>query len=207
MVVRTLLAISASLLALAVCLPCQARGGFGGGVGIHGGGLGRIPPLGNIPPLVGGLPGTGFRPFGRGFSRGRFRYGEGFWPWWGYAYLDDGTYMEQGSQPPVVIFRDEPQARPAPAHVVEPKLIEVPGSVEKARQLTPPTVLVLRNGQREEVKEYAISGQYLYDYSKPRASRRIALDDLDLEATERANQQRGVQFLIPANPNEVTVRF
>jgi len=92
--------------------------------------------------------------------------------------------------------------------VVEPKLIEVPAAVEKTpRQPSLPTVLVWRNGQREEVQEYAISGAFLYDYSKPRASRRISLDDLDLEATERANQQRGVQFLIPASPSEVTVRF
>ena len=84
----------------------------------------------------------------------------------------------------------------------------MPAWVEKVwPQPTPPTVLVWRSGQHEEVREYAISGAFLYDYSKPRASRRISLDDLDLDATERANQQRGVPFLIPASPSEVTVRF
>jgi len=201
MTVRTLPAIAVSFLVLALVPASQARGGFRG---IGPGGT----RFGTLPPLTGGLPGTGIRPLGRGFSRGRFGFREGFWPWYGWGYADfDEPYLEEGRQPPVVVLREEPQARPA-AHVVEPKLIEVPAAVEKTpRQPSLPTVLVWRNGQREEVQEYAISGAFLYDYSKPRASRRISLDDLDLEATERANQQRGVQFLIPASPSEVTVRF
>jgi len=204
---RTLLLISASTLALVVCPVAQARGG-----GVARGGFGGIgrggARFGGIPPLAGGLPGARVRLVGRGFSHGsrfdrRQGYGLGYW---GY-----GDYVEpyvEDPQAQVIVLRDEQASKPAPAHVVEPKLIEVPGSVEKTRpQPTLPTVLVWRSGQREEVREYAISGAFLYDYSKPRASRRISLDDLDLDATERANQQRGVPFLIPASPSEVTVRF
>ena len=202
MTMRTLPAIAVSLLVLVLVPASQARGGFRG---IGSGGA----RFGTLPPLSGGLPGTGIRPFGRGFSRERFGFREGFWPWYGWGYGDfDEPYLEESPRPPVILLRDDAQARSAPAHVVEPKLIEVPATVEKTpRQPSLPTVLVWRNGQREEVKEYAISGAFLYDYSKPRASRRISLDELDLEATERANQQRGVQFLIPASPTEVTVRF
>ena len=55
--------------------------------------------------------------------------------------------------------------------------------VRRERASTLPTVLVWRSGRREEVKQYAISGSFLYDYTKPRASRRISLDELDLDAT------------------------
>jgi len=203
MTVRTLPAIAVSLLVLALVPASQARGGFRG-IGPGGARFGTLPPLSR------GLPGARVRPVGRGFSHGsRFELRRGYglgYGYWGYG--DYGEPYVEDPQGQVIVLRDEPASKPAPAHVVEPKLIEVPGSVEKTRpQPTLPTVLVWRSGQREEVKEYAISGAFLYDYSKPRASRRISLDDLDLEATEHANQQRGVQFLIPAGPSEVTVRF
>jgi len=206
---RTLLLLSASLLALVVCPVAQARGGGVGRGGFAGIGRGGAR-FGTLPPLTGGLPGARVRLVGRGFSHGsRFEHRQGYglgYGYWGYG--DYGEPYVEDRQAQVIVLRDEQVSKPAPAHVVEPKLIEVPGSVEKARpQPTLPTVLVWRSGQREDVREYAISGAFLYDYSKPRASRRIPLDDLDLEATERANHERGVQFLIPASPGEVTVRF
>ena len=125
------------------------------------------------------------------------------------AYADfPEFYIAEASQPQVVVLREEREQTPAAISVVQPKLIELPASSEKPRpQVALPTVLVWRSGQREEVKQYAVNGSFLYDYTRPRAARRISLDDLDLGATEFANQQRGVQFLIPASPSEVTVRF
>jgi hypothetical protein len=185
---RSLLAIAALMLALGPGAAGQMRGG--------------------IPPLGGGL---GFRS-GRGFSGGRFARRRGYYPGYGlgygYAYFDDPYFDEAPPEPEVVLMRNEAERAPMPARIMQPKLIEVPGSAENARpQPTVPTVLVWRSGQREEVKQYTISGPYLYEYGKPLQRRRIALDDLDLEATERVNQERGVQFMAPATPSEVTVRF
>ena len=184
-------------------------------LGAAGQARGRGTGLGGVPPLAGGLPGTGApgsRPFGRGFLPGaRFAHTRsflgGYAPFAAYPDLVE-FYPEAAPQPQVIVIRDErEQATPA-VSLVESKLIELPVSNERSRlQPTQPTVLVWRNGQSEEVKQYTISGLFLYDYTKPRASRRISLDELDLDATERANQQRGVQFLIPAGPSEVTVRF
>jgi hypothetical protein len=106
------------------------------------------------------------------------------------------------------MFMPPVEERVAPPAVMQPKLVELPETVRKTpAQPSLPTVLVWRNGEREEIQQYTIAGAFLYDYSKPRASRKIPLDDLDLDATERANQQRGVQVLIPSSPSEVTVRF
>ena len=64
----------------------------------------------------------------------------------------------------------------------------------------PATVLVFRDGHTMEVKNYAILGDTLYDYSTGR-SRKIALADLDLAATQKQNDDRGVDFRVPGHPS------
>jgi hypothetical protein len=59
-----------------------------------------------------------------------------------------------------------------------------------------PTVLVFRDGHRLEVKNYGIVGQTLWMFNEQHA-RKVALADLDLQATERVNASRGVEFLVP----------
>jgi hypothetical protein len=59
-----------------------------------------------------------------------------------------------------------------------------------------PTVLVFKDGHQLEVGNYAIVGRTLYDLT-PGHPRRIALADLDLEATQKRNDDRGVTFQLP----------
>lgn len=63
----------------------------------------------------------------------------------------------------------------------------------------PPTILVFRDGKRMEVQNYAIIGQSLWVLSEQR-SRKIPLSDLDLDATVRLNEQRGIEFPVPEQP-------
>jgi hypothetical protein len=71
----------------------------------------------------------------------------------------------------------------------------------------PPAVLVYRDGHREEAPSYAIVGATLYahgsDWQRGYWSLQIPLSTLDLVATAKSNQERGVQFLLPSAPNEV----
>ena len=60
----------------------------------------------------------------------------------------------------------------------------------------PPTVLVFKDGHQLEVGNYAIVGQTLYDLTAGHR-RRIALTDLDLDATQKLNDDRGVVFQLP----------
>ena len=62
-----------------------------------------------------------------------------------------------------------------------------------------PTLLVFKDGHQLEVGNYAIVGATLFDLT-PGHSRRIALVDLDLQATQRQNDDRGVTFQIPQLP-------
>jgi hypothetical protein len=56
-----------------------------------------------------------------------------------------------------------------------------------------PIALVFKNGARIDTQGYAISGQTLW-ILKPSGSERVALSQLNVAATQRENQKRGIQF-------------
>jgi len=60
-----------------------------------------------------------------------------------------------------------------------------------------PTLLVFKDGHQLEVGNYAIVGATLFDLT-PGHPRRIALADLDLDATRKQNDDRGVVFQLPS---------
>src|ERR1017187_6186021 len=63
-----------------------------------------------------------------------------------------------------------------------------------ARDATPrePTVLVFRDGHQQEVGNYAIMGQTVYVLDD--RTKKISLADLDVPATVKANDDRGMEF-------------
>jgi hypothetical protein len=200
-------------------------GGFGGGHASMGGaraaggfrgGFGR-PGFGG--PGFGGRPGFGFRGgpyfrggfYGRGYPWWGWGYGYGY-PWWGWDSGYDNSYYDNSyySQPyydnqayyqgpsdsylrqqqaeidrlndQVANLREEAERRSQPRSVsaAEPK----------------PTDLVFRDNHTEEVQNYAITGQTLWILTEQRA-RKIPLSELDLAATRKMNEDRGVDFEIP----------
>ncbi|MFZ0536283.1 MAG: hypothetical protein WAM47_05465, partial [Candidatus Sulfotelmatobacter sp.] len=60
----------------------------------------------------------------------------------------------------------------------------------------PATVLVFRDQHKQEIHNYAIVGQTLWNFS-PQRTQKIPLSTLDLPATEKANEDRGVDFHPP----------
>ncbi len=58
-----------------------------------------------------------------------------------------------------------------------------------------PTVLVFRDGRKQEVSNYAIMGQVVYVFDDH--TKKIPLADLDLNATVKANDDRGTEFALP----------
>ena len=59
-----------------------------------------------------------------------------------------------------------------------------------------PTMLVFKDGHTLEVANYAIIGETLFDLT-PSHARKVALADLDLDATVKRNDDRGVVFQLP----------
>jgi hypothetical protein len=74
-----------------------------------------------------------------------------------------------------------------------------------------PTVLVYRDGRREEVREYSIADGVLYArgdyYAVGYWNKKIELVALDLPQTMKANQERGVKFVLPDSPNHVVMNW
>ena len=62
---------------------------------------------------------------------------------------------------------------------------------------SPATVLVFRDQRRQEVTNYAISGGTLWVLSDHIAAKKIPINELDLAATTKANDERGVEFQVP----------
>jgi hypothetical protein len=61
----------------------------------------------------------------------------------------------------------------------------------------PDTVLVFRDQHKQEIRNYAIVGQTLWNFASQRTEK-IPLSNLDLPATAKANDDRGLTFRIPA---------
>jgi hypothetical protein len=84
--------------------------------------------------------------------------------------------------------RPQPEAEAAPAPPAE---TPVPDQ--------PQTLLVFKDGHQLEVQNYAVIGDTLYDLT-PGRHHKIALDELDLTSTARQNDDRGIDFRLPPNP-------
>lgn len=84
-----------------------------------------------------------------------------------------------------IYARSDPAPRSAPNEAVN-----VPA--------LPDTVLVFRDQHKQEVKNYAIVGQTLWNFA-PQHTQKIPLSDLDLPATTKANDDRGLTFRVPAS--------
>ncbi len=72
-----------------------------------------------------------------------------------------------------------------------------PREQARSEAAEPATVLVFRDQRKQEVQNYAIVGQTLWSFSGPR-TQKIPISDLDLAATAKANDARGVDFKVPA---------
>ena len=89
--------------------------------------------------------------------------------------------------------RNRENAREVRAVVAAPS--PSPSAQTSTPAVEPKTALVFRDGHTEEVVNYAIVGDQLYDFTS--GKRRIAITDLDVPATAKANDARGMDFQLP----------
>lgn len=193
--------------------PSVTSFGFGGHPGFHG-----VPPsvtslnFGNVPlhgPRFGARPGFvhGRRHFHPRFIAPFFAGGY-YFPYdyddSGYDVVDPGVddAMEQNYRRGPTIFDRNGEL---PAQVPEDYRSAMSGNTGPATQPPPAapvsdqpdTVLVFKDGHELDVKNYAIVGPTLYDLSDGR-TRKVQLAELDLAATVKHNDDRGVSFQLPA---------
>ena len=96
--------------------------------------------------------------------------------------LDEQRMREQGDQ--------DIYARSAPPPPRQER------DTEELNEAAPATVLVFRDEHKQEIHNYAIVGQTLWNFN-PQHTQKIPLADLDLPATTKANDERGVDFHVP----------
>lgn len=71
---------------------------------------------------------------------------------------------------------------------------------EELNEAAPATVLVFRDEHKQEIHNYAIVGQTLFNFN-PQHTQKIPLSDLDIPATTKENDEHGVDFHVPAAPD------
>ncbi len=102
---------------------------------------------------------------------------------------------------------DQPPRTTQTGHVITPKIIEIPdGPSATPTKPGPPTVFVLKSGERLELRRYTIMGGSLRIAADGKQLA-IPLTDLDLNASTAANQERGVNLRIPTKPSEIVIGF
>jgi hypothetical protein len=160
--------------------------------------------------------GVGLRIRTRGFRNRCFGYGCG----WGYGYPylgggvdpywwwdNDSSYDQQQQNETGLANEmnaqslDEQRMRQQndqDAYANSGPLRQPHQSQQERTDPAPATVLVFRDQRRQEVRNYAIVGQTLWTFD-PQHREKIPLTDLDLVATAKANEDRGVDFRIPGS--------
>jgi hypothetical protein len=143
---------------------------------------------------------------------------DGALPWGGavyaapYGYYDSGNDVaddppgEQYNGGPTIFDRRGSGAPPASAPYpssartdnsqAEPAVDPAAQTEATLASDQPQTVLVFKDGHEVEVANYAIVGSTLYDLTGGRRQK-IALADLDLTATAKQNDDRGIDFQVP----------
>lgn len=89
---------------------------------------------------------------------------------------------------------DEAQETEVAAESGDPSADSAPDAAPNSDR--PTTLLVFKDGHQLEVRNYAIVGATLFDLTPGRRTR-IALADLDLTATGKENDDRGIDFQLP----------
>jgi hypothetical protein len=88
--------------------------------------------------------------------------------------------------------------QPAPA-AQAPAVQDQSAAAGQPSQPQPASLLVFRDGHQLEVQNYAIVGDTLFDFT-PGHARKVPLSQLDLNATVKANDDRGLDFAVPVSP-------
>jgi hypothetical protein len=160
--------------------------------------------------------GVGLRIRTRGFRNNCFGYACGWgygYPWYGgidpYWWWDSDSSSDPGQDPSPQYYDDGlanqmneqglyPRRMPdrsdqdAYARSAPP-----PPRQEASSTAVPATVLVFRDQRKQEVQNYAIVGQTLWIFS-PERTQKIPLADVDIDATQKANDARGIDFRVPS---------
>jgi hypothetical protein len=110
--------------------------------------------------------------------------------------------------PAMTVFENRPTTlvRPPTQAPIDDSRVYHPGTTSAApsdaaapaeSSQRPPIVLVYKDGHERDLQNYAIVGNFVYEISGY-TSQKIAIADLNIPATVKANEERGVEFSLPS---------
>ena len=191
------------------------RPGWAGGV--HGGFV-HGPHPGHFPYYGWRYPWWGYRGY---YGYGGWGYPS--WGWYGGAgyssgyypsgYSSSGWYSDPATQYPVYVYANpdntnngynqQQEIDRLNNEVAQLRAEQQSGALQNYAQPSGPkaeihgdTVLVFRDRHIEEIQNYAIVGKTLWVFTEQRA-RRIPIAELNVPATTKANEARGIDFQLP----------
>jgi hypothetical protein len=154
--------------------------------------------------------GFGNNCYGYG-CRGRYGYpwlyGGGYDPYWwwdsGSSYDQDQQYQTGLANEMNAQSLDEQRARQQADQDLYAGSAPPPprerSEHSELNEAAPATVLVFRDEHKQEIHNYAIVGETLWNFN-PQHTQKIPLSDLDIPATTKENDGRGVDFHVPGAP-------
>jgi hypothetical protein len=136
-----------------------------------------------------------------------------YYPLWGDYGFDSGSsdnqtadaYGDSSAQPQGPYREDSGLQRDVQA--LSGKIDRLQSDVEarnRPKEQEPETALVFRDKHVEQVRNYAISGGTLWVLNES-AAKKIPLTQLDIDATVKMNDDRGVDFQVPAPALSITI--
>jgi hypothetical protein len=209
-----------SLILLALPMLAQRRGGGGGGahVASRGGSVGHSSVGFSSGSFHSGSSGrsSGVRlRIGNPYNHRRSSYGRRYYPygpyypyygyygWYSDPLYDSGDQDAYADEYPPAPYRENDRENEGLQRDVEAlngKIDRLQADVEARNrpkpEQEPATALVFRDQHVEEVRNYAISGGTLWVITE-QAAKKIPLAQLDLPATVKMNDDRGVDFQVP----------
>jgi hypothetical protein len=211
----------------------SSHGGFSGGHASAGHAIGGMHPGSGFSARAGrgasfnrglsargfGHSGVGLRLRTYGFRNGCYGYRCGYgygYPWLGggvdpYWWWDSGSSYDQDQQDQIGLANQMNQQSLEEQHMrhqgdQDMYARSAPPHVPERTEAAPATVLVFRDQHKQEVQNYAIVGETLWNFS-PQHTQKIPLSDLDLPATTKANDERGVDFRVPTIQGKLSLEY
>jgi hypothetical protein len=121
-----------------------------------------------------------------------------------YLYPDSYYDREVESAPAYEPARQEPQkiiveirdTREQKSAAIEQPIAKKEEPKAAPERPSDPVIIVMLDGRKEALSDYAIMGSYIFDLSNG-TTRKIPIDTIDVPATRKINEQRGVEFKLP----------
>ncbi len=205
-----------SLFLCALPLWAQRRGGGGGSAHFASRGSFTGHTTSSSGSFHSANPGRGpviHQPTGNPYHHNRVSYGRRYYPYSGYypyygwyadPFYDTGdqdAYAEEYSSVPYRNDDRENEGLQRDVQALSGKIDRLQEDVEARNRPKadeePATALVFRDKHVEEVRNYAIAGGTLWVLNDHQTGKKIPLAQLDLVATAKMNDERGVEFQVP----------